>query len=259
MKRILAVLAVLAVLVSSVNFVFAADKEETGKWNVIAGAKLGIENRLLDEMTGEVLFSKPVFTQGALIGVERNKTTGFYLAVENHQSLQNEYDQTYIYFGGYTKIWGIKIDGGYAHYWIRTKDEIDYHGIYTEFEFPQVFTVTPVVKMEYRMGKGVSVDDGGVRHNMNGFAYYGGVKKELKVSDSVSVIPEIGAGGNTGIYDSGTDNLAYARAKVSASIDLGKEIKLKPYVLYQKNLGSQEGIAADANGKVFVGISSSWP
>ena len=86
---------------------------------------------------------------------------------------------------------------------------------------------------------------------MNGFMYYGGIKHEFKPHEKVSIIAEVGAGGNTGVYGMQAENMSFSREKLELTISITDWLKLKGSIATQQNLGLQNGIAADTD-KVFA-------
>lgn len=258
MKRFFAVMAVV-VMVFSASFSFA---EEEMKWRVIGDASIGIHNKYVDEATGSLSYDDPVSTQSATIGVEKGDV-GLYLQAENFSPLEKqESKETDLYLGLYTEVYGMKFDAGYAHYWVREKGEPDYHAFYGSVDFPEVcWGIVPFLKAEYRFAtqkEWVEDEEGNEYSNsLDGFAYYGGFKREFKVTEKVSLNVEVGVGGNTGIYDYKAENLAYAREKVEVSIEMIENLNLKIAGMTQQNLGRKDGIASRTD-KPFVGLSVVW-
>lgn len=280
MKKIMVVMAV-AMFVFSVGIVFAADealinKPAAAEEKAAAGEaaeekaaadeekKEGIKpfaevsavfrNQYVDPYSGEKTYQKPLFSQSAMVGVDRNGI-GFYIQAENFVPTEGETKETDFYVGFYTEIKGVKIDAGYGRYWIREKGEVDFNGIYAEITFPApIWGITPFIKGEYRFAKRVENEDGeGI--SQNGFVYYVGIRREFQLHERVSAIAEIGGGGNTGIYSLPAENLSFAREKLEIKISLMEwmkvEAKIKASIMTQQNLGLREGIAADTD-KLFV-------
>lgn len=260
MKRFLVVLVVMA-MVFSAGFVFA-EEEKTEGWKFNGEVGVGIHNRYVDENTGELWYDKPVSTQSATIGVEKGET-GFYIQAENFSPFRKkESKETDFYLGFYTEAKGIKFDAGIARYQVREKGEIDYSAVYGEVEFPEVgLGIIPFLNAEYRFADKKlqwEDEDGNVfSTSMSGFVYYGGFKREFKVAKMVSLNAEVGAGGNTGIYEGQAENLAYVREKVEVSIEMIKNLNLKIAGMTQQNLGRKQGIASRTD-KPFFGLSLSW-
>lgn len=262
MKKLFAVLVVLA-MVFSTSFSFAEEKKEKDGWKFNSEANVGMHNRYVDEDTGELWFSKPVSIQSAMIGFEKAET-GFYFQVENFAPFEKqESKETDFYLGFYTEAWGMKFDGGYGHYWTRERGEADWHSFYGSVDFPLLrWGIIPFAKAEYRLAtqkEWVEDDNGGEYPiSLNGFLYQVGLKREFKLTEKVSVVARLTSGGNTGALGYETSNLAYVGGKVEGVIDVGNNLKLKPAVYYQKNLGSDGNIASEADGKLFAGLMFSW-
>lgn len=261
MKKIFAVLTILA-MIFSVNFAFAEEKEEELKWRVIGDVSVGMHNKYVDEATGSISYDNPVSTQSATIGVEKGDT-GLYFQVENFSPFEKqESEETDLYLGFYKEACGMKFDAGIAHYWVREKGEIDYNAVYGSVDFPEVFwKIVPFLKAEYRFAtqKEWIEDDEGDEHpvSLDGFVYYGGFKREFKVTKKVSLNTEVGVGGNTGIYGGHAENLAYVREKVEVSIELIENLNLKIAGMTQQNLGRKDGIASRTD-KPFLSLSLNW-
>lgn len=180
---------------------------------------------------------------------------GFYLQVENYTpSVSGEIPETDFYAGAYFEACDIKVDFGYAHYSLYDKYEADYDAVYGMVEFPETFwKIVPFLECEYRFAtkKG---EDG---ESLDGFAYRGGLKREFKITEKVSLNSEISVGGNTGIYGLPAENLAFSREKVEVSVDLTEQLSLKVSAMIQQNLGRQDGIASGTD-KPIVGMFLSW-
>ena len=165
---------------------------------------------------------------------------------------KEESEETDFYAGFYTEVAGVKLDAGYAYYWVRESGELDYHAVYAAIDFPAIFwQIVPFVKAEYDFAKGSS------EISMDGLLYYGGLKREFQLHERVSLLTEISVGGNTGIYGVSAENLAFAREKVEVSFSLTEALKLKVSALTQQNLGKSEGIAAKTD-KLFAGAAIVW-
>jgi hypothetical protein len=121
--------------------------------------------------------------------------------------------------------------------------------------------VVPFIKGEYRFAtqKEWVEDDEGDEYSvsLDGFVYYGGFKREFKVTEKVSLNTEVGVGGNTGIYGGQAENLAYAREKVEVSIELIENLNLKIAGMTQQNLGRKDGISSRTD-KPFLSASIVW-
>ncbi|MFA5777718.1 MAG: hypothetical protein WC906_04730 [Parcubacteria group bacterium] len=259
MKRLIAVMAVLAFFFSV--GISSAEEKSKVSWRVIGDASVSIHNKYADEITGEMYYDNPISTQSATVGVEK-ENTGLYIKAENYAPLRHEPKETDVYFGFYTEACGMEFDVGFAHYWMREKGEIDYNAIYGEVNFPEViWGIVPFLKAEYRFAtqkEWVEDEEGNEYSNsLDGFAYYGGFKREFKVTEKVSLNVEVGAGGNTGIYGGQAENLAYAREKVEVSVELIENLNLKIAGMTQQNLGRKDGISSRTD-KPFVGASIVW-
>ena len=262
MKKTFAVLVVLAI-VFSVGFVFAEEKENKDSWKFFGEASVGMHNKYVDDDTGELWYDKSISTQSAMIGFEK-AGTGFYFQADNFVPFEKqESKETDIYLGFYTEAWGMKFDGGLGHYWTREKGEADWHSLYGSVDFPSLgWGIVPFTKAEYRLAtrKEWVEDENGNENpvSLNGFFYQVGLKREFKLTEKVSIVAKLTSGGNTGALGYETSNLAYIGGKVEGVIDVGNNFKLKPTVYYQKNLGGEGSVAAEANEKIFLGLALSW-
>lgn len=259
MKKLIAVLAVLAIFFSA-GFVCAKEKKEEEKtWKVTGEVSVGMHSEYVDEISGGLSYNHPVSTQSAMIGVEKDGT-GFYLQAENFVPLRKkESKETDLYLGFYTEAKGFKFDVGYAYYWVREKGESDYHALYGSVDFPSIgWEIVPFFKAEYRFATRKLVDEDGNRISLGGFVYQGGLKREFKIHEKVSLVTEVSVGGNTGVHGYKADNLAFARGKAEVSVNITEELKLKLQGFAQRNLGRKDGIAEKTNGKAFLGIVLSY-
>jgi hypothetical protein len=231
--------------------------EEKNGWNFSAEANVGMHSGYIDESSGAVLYGDPVSNQSLMIGVEK-QGTGFYLKAENFIPFEKESKETDFYGGLYTEAGGMKFDLGYAHYWMREKNEASYHAIYGSADFPEVgWQIIPFVKAEYRFATKQGVDEHGSCFPLDGFVYQGGFKREFKITKKVSLNTEVAIGGNTGIYGLPAENLSFAREKIGAVFSFSERWKVKVSALTQQNLGKKDGIAAETE-KLFVSAVIVW-
>lgn len=258
MKKALVVMMV-AVMVFSVGIVLAGEKEES--WKPTAEVSVGIHSKYLNEASGALSYDKAMSNQSVMVGLDKNGT-GFYIQAENFVPFEKEdFKETDFYLGFYTEMVGMKFDVGYAHYWVRESGELDYHAVYAAVDFPEIgWQIIPFVKAEYDFAKRLSEEDenGNISEtSMNGLMYYGGLKREFQIHERVSLVAEVGVGGNTGVYGLPAENLAYAREKMEVSFSLADQWKLKVSALTQQNLGEKNGIATDTD-KLFVSAVIVW-
>lgn len=247
MKKILSVFVVM--IVFSASFVFAAEEKSEG-WTPTAEISAAVHNRYVDEYSGALYFNKAMSSQSVMIGLDKDGT-GIYIQADNFIPTEEETAETDFYAGVYTEVAGVKVDIGYGRYWIREEGEIDYNGVYAEITFPAPFLgITPFIKGEYRFAEKIEAEDG-EKISMDGFVYYGGLRREFQIHERVNLIAEVSVGGNTGIYDMPAENLSFAREKIEIEISLVEWLKLKASALTQQNLGKEQGIAADTE-KFFV-------
>lgn len=246
MKKALVVMMV-AVMVFSASSVLAGEKEEG--WKPTAEVAIGIHGKYLDEASGALYYDKAMSNQSVMVGLDKNGT-GLYVQAENFHPLEKEEKrETNFYVGFYTEAYSMKFDAGYAHYWVRESGELDYHAVYAAIDFPAIgWQIIPFIKAEYNFAAKNSLE------SMNGFLYYGGLKREFQIHERVNLVAELGAGGNTGVYGLPAENLAFAREKVEVSLSLAERWKLKVSALTQQNLGKRDGIAADTD-KPFVSVA----
>ena len=228
----------------------AADEEKKEGIKPFAEVSAVFRNQYVDPYSGEKTYQKPLFSQSAMVGVDRNGI-GFYIQAENFVPTEGETKETDFYVGFYTEIKGVKIDAGYGRYWIREKGEVDFNGIYAEITFPApIWGITPFIKGEYRFSERVENEDGeGI--SQNGFVYYGGLRREFQIHERVNLLAEVSVGGHTGIYGMPAENLSFAREKLEISISITNWLKVKASAMTQQNLGLRDGIAADTD-KLFV-------
>lgn len=242
--------AVLVAVVVLVSFSAFAAEEKSEGWTPTAEISAAVHNRYVDEYSGALYFNKAVSNQSVMVGLDKDGT-GFYIQADNFIPTEEETAETDFYAGVYTEIYGVKIDAGYGRYWIREVGEVNFNGVYAEITFPApAWGITPFVKGEYRFAEKVEAENG-EKISMNGFVYYGGLRREFQIHERVSLTAEVSVGGNTGIYDMPAENLSFAREKVELTISLTDWLKLKASALTQQNLGREEGIAADTE-KFFV-------
>jgi hypothetical protein len=256
MKKAMVAVVVAIVMIFSVGFVFATEEEKAEIWKPTGEVSVGVHNGMVDDYLGAVTFRKTLIRESATIGMEKGET-GFYIQGENFSTSEKEPRNTWFYGGGYTKIFGVKVDAGYAFYQTREKGETDYHGIYTEVTFPEIFwQVVPFVKAEYRFAEKFT-DADGAKTFMDGFLYIGGLKREFQLHERVNLEAEVSVGGNTGIYGMPAENLSFTREKITLVISLTEQLKLKASALTQQNLGLRDGIAADTD-RLFVSAAIVW-
>jgi hypothetical protein len=259
MKRLLVVMTVLA-MIFSVSFAFA--EEETKGWKPFGEANIKMHNKYIDEVTGSISYDNPVSTQSVMGGAEKDEI-GLYVQAENFSPLEKqESKETDFYLGLYAEAYGMKFDASYAYYLVREKGEPDYHAFYGSVDSPEIcWGIILFAKAEYRFAtrKEWVEDEEGNEHpvSLDGFAYYGGFKREFKVTEKVSLNAEVGVGGNTGIYGGQAENLAYAREKVEISIEMIENLNLKIAGMTQQNLGRKDGIASRTD-KPFLSLSLNW-
>lgn len=250
MKRLLAVaVAFFLVVVFLMSSALAGEKEEG--WKPTAEVSVGIHSGQVGG-SGALFYDKAVSNQVVTLGLDKSGT-GFYLQAENFAPLEKEESrETDFYLGFYTEVAGMKFDVGYARYWVRETDELDYHAVYAAIDFPEIgWKIIPFVKAEY------DFTAKNFPESMDGFMYRGGLKREFQLHERVSLLAEVSIGGNTGIYGLPAENLAFAREKVEVSFSLAERWKLKIAGLTQQNLGKRYGIAADTD-RLFVSAAVVW-
>jgi hypothetical protein len=255
LAALIAFVLIMAVMVTDV-FAVEGEAEKVESWKPTAELSVGIHNGMVDDYLGAASFNKPFVRESVTVGAEKGET-GFYIQGENFSTSEKEPRNTWFYGGGYTKIFGVKVDAGYAFYQTREKGETDYHGIYTEVTFPEIFwQVVPFVKAEYRFAEKFT-DADGAKTFMDGFLYIGGLKREFQLHERVNLEAEVSVGGNTGIYGMPAENLSFTREKITLVISLTEQLKLKASALTQQNLGLRDGIAADTD-RLFVSAAIVW-
>lgn len=253
MKRMfLVVLVAVMVTFSAVNIFAAEEKvvassvEEDAGWTPTAEVTLVGRTGYVSQYAGSAGYKKPLFSQSVTIGADKDGN-GFYAMAENFSSSEQEARETDFYVGFYVEKLGLKIDGGYGYYWIREHKAIDIHALYAEITFPSsIWGIVPLIKVEYDFAQKASEGE-----DLNGLMYYASLKREFKIHERVTVTPEIGLGGNTGLYGLPADNVAYAREKLDVSFSIVEHLKLRLTLQTQQNLGRQEGIAKDTD-RLFV-------
>lgn len=245
MRKIFSFVMIVAMIFSA-SFVFAAEKEKAEGWKPYAEISAAVHSGYVDEYAGASYYKNTLFTQSLMIGLDKDGT-GIYVQADNFIPTEKETAETDFYAGVYTEIAGVKFDIGYGRYWLREKGEIDYNGVYAEITFPAPFLgITPFVKGEYRFAEKIE-NENGEKVSLNGFVYYGGLRRDFQIHERVNLIAEVSVGGNTGIYDMPAENLSFAREKLEIEISLTDWLKLKASALTQQNLGKEEGIAADTD------------
>jgi len=259
MKRLLAMLVVFVVMVLFlVSSVLAGEKEEG--WKPTAEVAVGIHSKYLDESSGALFYDKAMSNQSVMVGLDKNGT-GLYFQAENFAPFDKEESrETNFYVGFYTEVAGMKFDAGYARYWVRETEALDYNAIYASVDFPEVgWKIVPFVKAEYDFAGKLHESEANekISPSMNGFMYRGGLKREFQLHERVSLLAEVSVGGNTGIYGLPAENLAFAREKVEVSFSLTEQLKLKISGLTQQNLGKRDGIAADTD-RLFASAVIVW-
>lgn len=251
-KMLMAVLV--AVMVSLAGLTFAAEEEkvataaveEEAVWTPTAEATLVGRIGYVSQYSGSAGYKKPLMSQSIIVGADKGGN-GFYVMAENFTPSENESRETDFYVGFYVERLGIKIDGGYGYYWIREHKATDINALYAEITLPSpIWGIVPLIKVEYDFAQKTSEGE-----DLNGFMYYAGLKREFKLHERITVTPEIGVGGNTGLYGLPAENIAYAREKVDVSVSIIEHLKLKLTLQTQQNLGKQDGIAADTD-RLFV-------
>lgn len=260
---VLSLLVILAILliILFLGFFNSAKAEETltgqkaaeikDSWKPFAEISISASNKVVDEYLGGIILNEKSLTESISVGMEKNKK-GFYLWVDNFFPSHGESRETDIYLGAYAEFSGFKIDVGYGRYWVREVAAIDFNGVYAEITLPApIWQITPFAKMEYRFGEKVELEDGS-KVSLDGFVYYGGLKREFEVIPKwVNLNAEVSVGGNTGIYGMPAENLSFAREKLEATISITEWLKIKGSAMTQQNLGHKEGIAADTD-KLFL-------
>lgn len=225
--------------------ILKAEEEKSEGWTPIVEIAVTANNALLGGTSGMAFYKKSLSTQSLTVGMDKSGT-GLYIQALNYSPSKQEGKETDFSLGFYTEVAGVKIDAGYGFWWIREKGTVDYHAIYIGIDFPAPFLgIVPFVKAEYDFAK----KENGV--DMNGFMYYGGLKHEFKPHEKVSIIAEVGAGGNTGVYGMQAENMSFSREKLELTISITDWLKLKGSIATQQNLGLQNGIADDTD-KVFT-------
>jgi hypothetical protein len=263
MKKLFATVLIVLAMVFSTSIVMAEEEMEQKNegWKPAVEFNVGFHNGWLDETSGQLLYNKPVSTQAVTAGIEKSGT-GFYFSAENFAPFGREEPKaTNIYLGSFFEILGAKADIGLAYYKVREEDGDKEYAIYAGVDFPEIFwQIVPFIKAEYRFAGNVYEEDeeGNIqRTSLDGFLCYVGLKREFKINERISLLTELGAGGNPGIYGMPAENLAFAREKAELVIGLSKQWKLNLSAMTQQNTGKAEGIAADTD-KLFVGISLAW-
>jgi hypothetical protein len=244
-------------MVFSASFVLAGEKEEG--WKPTAEVAVGIHSGSVGG-SGALFYDTAYSNQAVTLGLDKNGT-GFYIQAENSAPFKKEESrETDFYLGFYTEVAGMKFDAGYAHYWVRESEALDYDAVYASVDFPEVgWKIIPFVKAEYDFaGKSHEAESSEkISASMDGFMYRGGIKREFQIHERVSLLAEVSVGGNTGIYGLPAENLAFAREKLEISIFLAKQWKLKVAGLTQQNLGKRDGIAADTD-RLFASAVIVW-
>ena len=254
MKRIVVILLV-AAMVSSASIGYAEEeKEKTLEVEVAAGVASGY----IDLVAGQLWYDKPVSIQHITL----LSKLGLYAHVANYSPFTSEMKETDMYLGYYKEFWGMSIETGYAYYMVHKAGELSYHALYAEMELPKIWwQITSFVRGEYRIatGKAVQTDEDGniQRTSQDGFLYFGGLKREFKLSDSFSLEIKGTLGGNTGLYGMPAENLAFLREQITLSYALDKHWSVKGWGMTQQNLGRDEGIATGTQ-KGFYGMSLVW-
>lgn len=234
-------------------------------WKSFGEISAAVHSGLLDD-TGALSYDKAVFNQAGTVGLDKSGN-GFYFKAENFIPTEGELKETDIYVGFYGEVAGMKVDAGYAHYWVREQGELDYQAVYAAVDFPAIcWQVVPFVKAEYRFAKMYEEkgfdDEGNAfinRTDLDGLLYVVGLKREFQVHERIKVVPEISVGGNTGIDGFSAENLSYLRGKLKVSVDLTDQLKLEVSGIGQKNIGHSEGIAAGTD-RLFlsIGFTYTW-
>jgi len=245
MKRLLAVSVAVAVV-----FVFLVSSALSEDWKPTAEVSVGIHSGQVGG-AGGLFYDKAVSNQAVTLGLDKGGT-GFYVQAENFAPLEKKAKkETDLYLGGYMEIFGAKVDAGVAHYWVRESGELNWYAAYVGIDFPEVgWKITPFIKAEYDFAINSAI-------SMDGLMYRGGVKREFQLHKRVSLMAELSAGGNTGIYGMSAENLAFAREKLEVSIILAEQWKLKISGLTQQTLGKRDGIAADTD-RLFASAAIVW-
>jgi hypothetical protein len=224
----------------------AAPAEEETSWKPFVEMSVAGHSGYINEVTGEVVYRKALFSQSVMAGLDKGEKAGIYIQAENFSPSEKETRETDFYVGFYKEVFGAKLDVGATFYWVRENKANDFQAVYAEITFPSpIWGIIPFVKMEYDFSKKEEGED------MNGFMYFAGVKKEFSLHEKVKIVAEVGAGGNTGVYGLPAENIAYAREKIEISISIFEWLKLKGSAMTQQNLGRQDGIAADTD-RLFV-------
>jgi hypothetical protein len=254
MKRAVAILVAFFIIV-----VFLMSSALAEGWKPTAEVAVGIHSGQVGG-SGALFYDKAVSNQAVTLGLDKSGT-GFYLQAENFAPLEKEESkETDFYLGFYTEAYGMKFDAGYARYWVRETEALDYNAIYASVDFPEVgWKIVPFVKAEYDFaGKEHEIEAvENISVSKDGFMYRGGLKREFQPHERVNILAEISIGGNTGIYGLPAENLAFVREKVEVSFSLIEQWKLKVSALTQQNLGKRDGIAADTD-RLFASAVIVW-
>lgn len=192
--------------------------------------------------SGMILHEKPFASQLIKIGIDKDETLGGYVKTENFSTSGKEPRETDFYAGAYGKFGGISIDLGVAEYWMREKSINNCYAIYASADFPALFLgINPFINMEYDFSEKVE------GKSMDGLFYQGGLKREFKLHERVSLDTEISLGGNTGVYGLPAENLAFSRESVGINISLTSWLKINGSVMTQQIWGLQDGIAKNTD------------
>lgn len=247
-KNIIYTVIVIIVISASAVHAGAAEKEEG--WTPTAEITVAVHNAYVDDYSGILSYRKTLFSQSAMLGLDKSGT-GFYVQADNYSPSERETRETDFYVGFYTEAFGTKIDAGYGRYWIREAGETDFNGIYVEMTFPStIWKIIPFVKAEYRFAEKMELEDGS-KVSVDGLVYQVGIKREFQIHERINLTAEVSAGGNTGIYGMPAENLSFSRERLEISISIAPWMKIKGAATTQQNLGLREGIAADTD-KLFV-------
>jgi hypothetical protein len=243
MRKTFSVVVIAAMLIFLANFAFAAEEQKEG-WKPFAEISAAVHSAYIDEYSGAATFEKTLFSQSITAGMDKNGI-GFYVQGQNFSPSEQEARETDLYAGVYVEKFGMKLDAGYARYWVREKGNIDYNGIYASVDLPAIWwKVVPFVKAEYRFAEKI-INEDGAKVSMDGLLYLGGLKREFKLHERLSLMAEVSLGGNSGIYGMPAESLAYTREKLEATFSITEWLKLKASAMTQQNLGKRDGIAND--------------
>jgi len=218
-----------------------AEEKKVEVWKPTAEASVTFNSSNVGG-SGAILHEKPFVSQPIMVGMDKNGKSGVYVKAENFSTSEREPRETDFYAGAYAKFGGMNIDLGVAEYWMREKDINDCYAIYVSTDFPALFLgVIPFINMEYDFSEKVE------GKSMDGLFYRGGLKREFKLHERVSLAAEISLGGNTGVYGLPAENLAFARESVGINISLTNWLKINGSVMTQQILGLQDGIAKNTD------------